>query len=101
MLSGPSLLDLQGSVSQLDPSFTSFVNPIETAGEQESNLKMEFHNKAILTIVGKSSEKDLQALLDTPAFINQEQNFSLSLKTAASSRYSELIISEAYQFKVL
>jgi len=88
-------------VSQLGPSFPSFVNSIETAGEQESNLKMEFHNTAILKILGKSNSKDLHALLDTSSFTNQEQNFSLSLKTAASSRYSESIISEAYQFKVL
>ena len=88
-------------MSHLDPSFPSFVNSIETAGEQEINFKMEFHNKAILKIVGKSSSKELHTLLDTPSFINQEQNFSLSLKTAASSRYSESIICEAYQFKVL
>ena len=98
---GQSGLDFEGSVSHLDPSFLSFVNPIETGGEQESNLKMEFHNKAILKIVGASSSKDLYTLLDTPSFINQEQNFSLSLKTAASSRYSESIISEAYQLKVV
>ena len=62
---------------------------------------MEFHNTAILKIVGKTSSKDLQAMLDSPSFINREHNFSLSLISAASSRYSEFIISEAYQFKVL
>ena len=62
---------------------------------------MEFHNTAILKIVGKVNSKDLHAMLDTPSFINREHNFSLSLLSAASSRYSESIIREPYQFKVL
>ena len=54
--SEPDLLkDSNESVSRLDASFTSFMNSTETIGEQEVNLEMVFHNKALFKIIGEMS----------------------------------------------
>ena len=44
--------DPDASVSRLDSSFASFVNPTETQGEQDVNLELVFHNKALHKIFG-------------------------------------------------
>ena len=51
------------STSRLDSSFNSFVNPTETAGEQDVGLEMVFHNKALFKIIGDMSQKELDNLL--------------------------------------
>ena len=44
--------DSDASTSRLDSSFASFVNPTETQGEQDVNLELVFHNKALHKIFG-------------------------------------------------
>ena len=96
---GWSFLDLnQASVSRLDSSFASFANPTETLGQEECNLDMVFHNKALLNIIGIQSTKELHAVLRKHLFVNHEHGKHLSLMTATHSRHSDFIIGQAYKY---
>ena len=77
------LIDPNASASQLDSSFASFINPIETDCQEDSNMEMVFHNKALLRMVGMQSTKDLHAFIAKRLFFNPEQNNRLSLLNAA------------------
>ena len=57
------------------------------------NLEMVFHNKALLSIVGIETTKDLHGLLQRQMFVSQDNGNRLSLMRAAQSRYSDLILS--------
>jgi len=59
---------------------------------------MVFHNKNLLNIVGVATTKDLHAVLQKQVFTSREQGTSLSLMTAAQSRYSDLILSSTYKY---
>ena len=88
------------SVSRLDSSFASFVNPTETDGQEDSNIELVFHNEALLRIVGKQTTKDLHALLSKRVFVSDQQNNRLSLLNAASGRYSDSILRNTYKYFV-
>ena len=82
--------------SRLNSSFGSFVNPTETAGEEDFSFNMVFHNKAILKILGIEGEKDLHGLLMKPLFVNREHGNKLSFFATANSRYSDSVLGQAY-----
>ena len=87
-----------GSASRLDSSFGSFMNPTETAGEEDVNFEMVFNNKAILKILGIESAKELHGLLMKPLFVNREHGNVLSLLATVNSRYSESVLGQAYVY---
>ena len=43
----------------------------------------------------------LKALIEQPLFTNSEQRIRMSLMTAASSRYSGQVISQAFQYSLI
>ena len=88
----------QESDHSLDSSFASFANPTETLGQEECNLDMVFHNKALLDIIGIQSTKELHAVLRKHLFVNHEHGKHLSLMTATHSRHSDFIIGQAYKY---
>ena len=82
----------------LDSSFASFANPTETLDQEECNLEMVFHNKALLNITGIESTKELHAVLAKHLFVNNEHGKHLSLLTASHSRHSDFILSQPYKY---
>jgi len=96
VLSAPLEENHQNSSFVADGSFKSFINSTETVGEQEQ-LQMVFQNKVVKEMVGKISSMDLQTFLDKPIFVNQEDQFKLSLVAAASNRHSEGFISQLFE----
>ena len=95
-----SIIDPNASVSRLDSSFASFVNPTETDGQEDSDFELVFHNEALLKIVGKPTTKDLHALLSKRIFVSDQQNNRLSLLNAAQGRYSDSILRNTYKYVV-
>jgi hypothetical protein len=75
--------DSVASSYRLDSSFQSFVNSTETVGDEEQNLEMVFHNKALLKIVGVQTTKDLHAFINKHVFISREYGNRLSLMSTA------------------
>jgi len=89
----------QGSVRQLGSSFASFVNPTETLeNQEEGNLEMVFHNKALLNILGIENTKELHGVLAKHLFVNHEHGKHLSLLTASQSRHSDFILGQPYKY---
>ena len=86
------------SASHLDSGFPSFVNPTETAGQEESSLKMVFHNEALLKILGVHDTKDLHAVLGKQQFISRKLGNPLSLFETAQSRFSDSILGQTYNY---
>ena len=66
------MIDPNASVSRLDSSFASFVNPTETDGQEDNNIELVFHNEALLRIVGKQTTKDLHAFLSKRIFVSDQ-----------------------------
>ena len=94
----PYMID--ATQSRLGSSFPSFVNSIDTMGqEEEANYEMVFHNEALLKIVGIQNTKDLHAFLAKPEFVNREQGTKLSLLTTIQNRYSDYILNQTYKFE--
>ena len=86
------------SSSRLDSGFPSFVNPTETAGQEDSGLEMVFHNEAMLEIIGVQNSKDLHALLGKQLFTSRALGNPLSLFETAQSRFSDLILGQTYNY---
>ena len=87
------------SESRLDSSFASFVNPTETAGEEELfTYEMVFNNKALNRILGVQTKKDLYGLIMKPLFVNREHGNVLSLQATVNKRYSDSMLNQAYKF---
>ena len=58
---------------------------------------MVFHNKALFKIIGDMSQKELDHLLQMPLFVNNDKSICMSLMTAAQSRYSDMVIGQAFK----
>ena len=86
------------SASHLDSGFPSFVNPTETAEQEDSSLEMVFHNEALLKIMGLQSTKELHAFLGKQLFINRELDIRLSLFKAGQTHLSDEILSQTYTY---
>ncbi len=85
-------------MGKLDGSFGSFVNPLDTLGnEEEHNLEVVFHNKILLEMIGLNGEDNLTSFLSQQMFVNCDSKNKLSLVSAASSRYSNEILNQTYK----
>ena len=88
------------NLSQVNASIASFVNPTETAGEEDNfNTEMIFNNKAILKMMGAENTKELHGLLMKPLFVNRDHGNTLGLFATTNSRYSDSILGQAYIFE--
>ena len=83
----------------LSPSFASFVNSTETLGDVDVNDELVFHNEALLNIMGLSDTKEVHAILGKAVFVSRENGNTLSMLSAASSRFSDSILSQQYTYK--
>ena len=88
--------DLNQTPDHLDSSFGSFVNSVETVGEEEFNMEMVFSNRAILKIMGVETSKDLQGHLTRPLFVNRDHGNTMSLIATTNHRYSDNLLGQAY-----
>ena len=90
------MLEEDGSCTFINPSFSSYVNSMQTQGDDQIPFEVIFKNEALIKILCEKENDKLQTYIYKPVFVNTEINTQMSIINAAMGRYSDLILSQVY-----